>query len=89
MTFEEKIDEIIQNYNLGNFLKAESLAKHLFTRNAKNYQLCNMYGKILLKLHKTEGAISYFQKSIHIKSNFFDAHFNLLKLFYDLKKFIN
>jgi predicted O-linked N-acetylglucosamine transferase (SPINDLY family) len=49
--------------------------------------LCNIYGLILLKLHKTEGAISYFQKSIHIKSNFFEAHFNLLKLFYDLKKY--
>ena len=70
MTFEEKINEIIQNYNLGNFLKAASLAKSLLTRNAKDYQLCNIYGLILLKLHKTEGAISYFQKSIHIKSDF-------------------
>ena len=73
MTFEEKINEIIQNYNLGNFLKAESLAKSLLTRNAKDYQLCNMYGKILLKLNKTEGAINYFQESIHIKSNFFKS----------------
>jgi len=87
MIFEEKIKKIIQNYNLGNFLKAENLVKHLLTRNSKDYQLCNIYGLILQKLHKTEGAISYFQKSIHIKSNFFEAHFNLLKLFYDLKKY--
>ena len=81
MTFEEKINEIIQNYNLGNFLKAESLAKSLLIRNAKDYQLCNIYGLILLKLHKTEGAISYFQKSIHIKPDFFEAHFNLFNYF--------
>ena len=87
MTFEEKINEIIQNYNLGNFLKAESLAKSLLTRNAKDYQLCNIYGLILRKRNKTEGAISYFQKSIYIKSDFFEAHFNLLQLLYDLKKF--
>ena len=87
MTFEEKINEIIQNYNLGNFLKAASLAKSLLIKNAKDYQLCNMYGLILLKLNKTEGAISYFQKSIRIKSDFFEAHSNLLKLFYDLKKY--
>ena len=87
MIFEEKIKEIIQNYNLGNFLKAENLVKRLLTRNSKDYQLCNIYGLILLKLHKTEGAISYFQRSIHIKSNFFEAHFNLLKLLYDLKKY--
>jgi len=87
MTFEEKIKDIIQNYNLGNFLKAESLAKSLLTKNVKDYQLCNIYGLILLKLHKTEGAISYFQKSIHIKSDFFEAHFHLLQLLYDLKKY--
>jgi predicted O-linked N-acetylglucosamine transferase (SPINDLY family) len=87
MIFEEKIKEIIQNYNLGNFLKAENLVKRLLARNSKDYQLCNIYGLILLKLHKTEGAISYFQRSIHIKSNFFEAHFNLLKLLYDLKKY--
>ncbi|MBO6489963.1 MAG: tetratricopeptide repeat protein [Pelagibacteraceae bacterium] len=87
MIFEEKIKEIIQNYNLGNFLKAENLVKRLLTRNSKDYQLCNIYGLILLKLHKTEGAISYFQRSIQIKSNFFEAHFNLLKLLYDLKKY--
>ena len=87
MIFEEKIKEIIQNYNLGNFLKAENLVKRLLTRNSKDHQLCNIYGLILLKLHKTEGAISYFQKSIHIKSNYFEAHFNLLKLLYDLKKY--
>ena len=87
MIFEEKIKEVIQNYNLGNFIKAESLVKRLLTRNSKDYQLCNIYGLILLKLRKTEGAISYFQKSIHIKSNFFEAHFNLLKLLYDLKKY--
>jgi predicted O-linked N-acetylglucosamine transferase (SPINDLY family) len=87
MIFEEKIKEIIQNYNLGNFLKAENLVKRLLTRNSKDYQLCNIYGLILSKLHKTEGAISYFQRSIQIKSNFFEAHFNLLKLLYDLKKY--
>ena len=87
MTFEEKIKDIIQNYNLGNFLKAESLAKSLLTRNAKDYQLCNIYGSILLKLNKIEGAISYFQKSIHIKSDFFQAHYNLLQSLYDLKKY--
>jgi len=87
MIFEKKIKEIIQNYNIGNFLKAENLVKRLLTRNSKDYQLCNIYGLILLKLHKTEGAISYFQKSIQIKSNFFEAHFNLLKLLYDLKKY--
>lgn len=87
MELEKKINEIIHNYNLGNFLKAESLAKSLLTKNGKDYQLCNIYGLILLKLNKTEGAIRYFQKSIHIKSDFFDAHFNLLQLFYDLKKY--
>ena len=87
MTFEEKIKDIIQNYNLGNFLKAESLAKSLLTRNAQDYQLCNIYGLILLKLNKIEGAISYFQKSIHIKSDFFEAHFHLLQSLYDLKKY--
>ena len=87
MIFEEKIKEVIQNYNLGNFLKAENLVKRLLTRNSKDYQLCNIYGLILLKLYKTERAISYFQKSIHIKSNFFEAHFNLLKSLYDLKKY--
>ena len=87
MTFEEKINEITQNYNLGNFLKAGNLAKSLLIRNVNNYQLCNIYGSILRRLNKTEGAISYFQKSIHIKSDFFDAHFNLLQLFYDLKKY--
>ena len=87
MTFEEKIKDIIQNYDLGNFLKAESIAKRLLTRNAKDYQLCNIYGLILLKLNKIEGAISYFQKSIHIKSDFFEAHFHLLQLLYDLKKY--
>ena len=87
MTFEEKIKDIIQNYDLGNFLKAESIAKSLLTRNAQDYQLCNIYGLILLKLNKTEGAISYFQKSIHIKSDFFEAHFHLLQSLYDLKKY--
>jgi len=87
MIFEEKIKEVIQNYNLGNFLKAESLVKRLLTRNSKDYQLCNIYGLILLKLRKTEGAISYFKKSIHIKSNFFETHFNLLKSLYNLKKY--
>jgi len=87
MAFEEKIKDIIQNYDLGNFLKAESIAKSLLTRNAKDYQLCNIYGLILLKLNKIEGAISYFQKSIHIKSDFFEAHFHLLQSLYDLKKY--
>ena len=87
MTFEEKIKELIQNYNLGNFLKAESLAKSLAKKDTRDYQLCNMYGLILLKLNKTEGAIKYFQKSIRIKSDFFEAHYNLLKLLYDLKKY--
>ena len=87
MTFEEKIKDIIQNYNLGNFLKAESIAKSLLTRKSKDYQLCNIYGLILRKLNKTEGAISYFQKSIHIKSDFFEAHFHLLQSLYDLKKY--
>ena len=87
MTFEEKIKDIIQNYNLGNFLKAESIAKSLLTKNAQDYQLCNIYGLILLKLNKIEGAISYFQKSIHIKSDFFEAHFHLLQSLYDLKKY--
>ena len=87
MTFEKKIKDIIQNYVLGTFLKAESIAKSLLTRNAKDYQLCNIYGLILLKLNKIEGAISYFQKSIHIKSDFFEAHFHLLQSLYDLKKY--
>ena len=83
---KKKINEIIQNYNLGNYLKAESLAKSLLTRNAKDYQLCNIYGLILRKRNKTEGASSYFQKSIRIKSDFFEAHFNLLGSLYDLTK---
>ena len=87
MTFEEKIKDIIQNYNLGNFLKAESLAKSLLTKNVKDYQLCNIYGLILLALKKTEGAISYFQKSINIKEDYFEGHYNLLKAFYNLKKY--
>ena len=87
MTFEEKIREIIQNYNLSNFLKAESLAKSLLKGNAKDYQLCNIYGLILIRLKKTEGAISYFQKSLRIKSDFFEANYNLFQLFYDLKKY--
>ena len=60
MIFEKKINEIIQNYNLGNFLKAESLAKSLLKSNIKDYQLCNIYGLILLKLDKIEGAITLF-----------------------------
>ena len=68
---KKKLKKQSNIYNLGNFLKAESLVKRLLTRNPKDYQLCNIYGLILLKLRKTEGAISYFQKSIHIKSNFF------------------
>ena len=87
MTFEEKIKKIIHNYNLGNFLKAESLAKNLLTRNEKDYQLYNLYGLILQKINKTEGAINYFQKSIHIKPDFVDAQLNLLRLLYDLKKY--
>jgi len=87
MAFEDKIKDIIQNYDLGNFLKAESIAKSLLTRNAKDYQLCNVYGLILLKLNKPEGAISYFQKSIRIKSDFFEANFHLLQSLYDLKKY--
>ena len=47
MTFEEKIKDIIQNYNLGNFLKEESLAKNLLARSEKNYQLFNIYGLII------------------------------------------
>ena len=43
MTFEEKIKNLIQNYNLGNFLKAESLAKTLLSTHKKDYQLCNIY----------------------------------------------
>jgi len=35
MTFEEKIKDIILNYNLGNFLKAESLAKSLLTKTRR------------------------------------------------------
>jgi len=69
MTFEEKIKDIIQNYDLGNFLKAESLAKGLLTKSTKDYQLCNIYGLILLKINKTEGAIRYFQKSINISDS--------------------
>ena len=87
MTFEEKIREIIQNYNLSNFLKAESLAKNLLIGNEKGYQLCNIYGLILLKLNKTKEAINYFQKSAHIKPDFFEAQYNLLQLLYDLKKY--
>tara|TARA_B100000686_G_C16787498_1_gene976229 strand:+ start:617 stop:2497 length:1881 start_codon:yes stop_codon:yes gene_type:complete len=87
MTFEEKINKIIQNYNLSNFLKAESLTKSLLKSNDKDYQLCNIYGLILLKLKKTEGAISYFQKSIRLKSDFFEAQYNLLQSLYDLKKY--
>ena len=49
MAFEEKIKDIIQNYNLGSFLKAESLAKSLLTKNVKDYQLCNIYGLIFLQ----------------------------------------
>ena len=83
MKFEEKIYAIGHNYNLGNFLKAESLAKSLLIKNTNDYGLFNMYGLILVKLNKTEGAISYFQKSIRIKSDFFEAHLNLLQLFYN------
>ena len=87
MTFEEKIREIIKSYNLNNFLRAESLAKSLLTKDTTDYQLCNIYGLILNKLGKTEGAINYFQKSIRIKPDFLEAQFNLFQLFYDLKKY--
>ena len=39
MTFEEKINEIIQNYNLGNFLKAESLAKGFTYKKCKRLSI--------------------------------------------------
>ena len=49
MTFEEKINEIIKNYNLGNFLNAGNIAKSLLITNSNNYQLCNIYVVIAKK----------------------------------------
>ena len=40
MAFKEQIiNEIIQNYNLGNFLKAESLAKNLLTKKRQRLSI--------------------------------------------------
>ena len=36
MSFEKKINEIVQNYNSGNFLKAESIAKNLTSESDKS-----------------------------------------------------
>ena len=85
--FEKKISDLISNYNSGFFLKASRQAKSLLEKNKDDYQLCNIYGIILLKLQKTQIATRYFQSSIKLKPDFFEAHFNLLKTFYDLKKY--
>ena len=73
MTFEEKISEIIQNYNLGNFLKAGNLAKSLLIRNVNNYQLCNIYALILVKLNKKKEQSVIF-KNPFISSQTFLKH---------------
>ena len=86
-TFERKIGEIVKNFNLGFFVKAEGLAKKLLEKNKQNYQLCNIYGLILFKNNKVELAINYFHRSIKIKSDFFEAHFNLFRSFYRLKQY--
>ena len=88
MAFEEKIKEILDNFNLGNFLKAEGIAKSLLAKNIKHYQLYYIYGLTLVKLDKNEGAISYLQKSIHLKPDFFEAHFNLSYLFYKVQQLL-
>ena len=87
MTFEEKINLIINNYQSGSYIEAEVLASDLLKKNQDNYQLFNIYGLILIKLKKAEVAISHFQRSIKIKEDFFDAYFNLAVAFNNLKKF--
>ena len=86
-SFKQTINEIIKNFNLGFFIEAETLTKKILKQNPDDQQLHNIYGQILLKIDKNARAIAHFKKSIKIKANFFDANFNLLKTYYNLKKF--
>ena len=86
MTFEEKINLIINNYQSGSYIEAEVLARDLLEKNKDDYQLLNIYGLIQIKLKKSELAISYFKRSTKIKSDFFDAYFNLSVAFNNLRK---
>ena len=51
MTFEEKINLIINNYQSGSYIEAEVLARDLLEKNKDDYQLLNIYGLIQIKLN--------------------------------------
>ncbi len=87
MTFEEKINSIINKYQSGSYIEAEVLASDLLKKNEYDYQLLNIYGLILIKLKRLELSIGYFQRSSKIKPDFFDAYFNLSVSFNELKRF--
>ena len=67
MTFEQKINSVINSYQSGSYIEAEAIASDLLKKYKDDYQLLNIYGLILLKLNKSEIAISYFQRSTKIK----------------------
>ena len=89
MILKEKIESIVNKYRSGFYVEAETLANDLIKKNIDDYQLINIYGLILVKLKKVETAIKNFQRSVKIKPDFFDGHFNSAVAYNILGKYDN
>jgi len=87
MNYEKELSEINNLLNSGQIDLAEDNLNQLISKNPDDFSLENYYGVFLLFNKKPEEAIKKFKKSISIKRDFFDSHYNLAECFVYLEKY--
>ena len=73
----DQLEELINLYNQGNFLKFLPLAEQIAKDYSHNFQVHIMLAEVNRKLQNHDAAIENYQKAIQIKPDYTDAYMNL------------
>ena len=87
LIFKNKIDEILYKIKSNDLNSAKKLSLKLVKKNKKDFQLQNIYATILYNLKEFNQAIEIYKLALNLNPNFYQAQYNLAKLYCDLKNY--
>ena len=81
---EEIVDKAFKFHSQGNISEASKYYQYFIAQGFKDYRVFSNYGTILKSYGKLKEAELSYRKSIELKPDFADAHFNLSNVLNDL-----
>ena len=85
--YENEIKDILNLFNLKNFIESEKKLEDLILKFPNDYFLENIYGVVLAAQKKYEQALIKFKKAVNLNKSFPDGYYNIATTLVNIFKY--